>query len=427
MNSVEDDHYFNCTECNKKIIGDGWICDKCEEEVYGFLKEPIIKSVYIRDENRVFECTNCGKESKSEGFMCSECCGEITNDEAENEEVLFCGECKEEIKDFSWTCDKCEENFCCVEEIEEYSKCTVPNCYYCKSGYCNYNNLSLGRFCSDCAPESLIEENKPKKYDYDEACRKFLESQAHNTSQNRKKELVKALSEMKLELRSDSKLCKKYIDTGDYDINYVVERMCQMKYLYEYCDFKKMLDAVSEDYNDDYENLGVFDKAEKLVLEEIGDYPDIYPWMNKACTYKDFHLREPRKLLNKENNIIQNMKLANKILQCDEITPKCNLCDLQANVLVNFECDNSCNDCETNIDKENNIYLCKINCKGLYYDSELGYCKIKNNEVRASLLCEKDDCYNCGSRIMYMVKTYGVQIKKFHSETSSYKKSNIKV
>jgi hypothetical protein len=179
-----------------------------------------------------------------------------------------------------------------------------------------------------------------------------------------------------------------------------------------------MLDAVSEDYNNDYENLGVFDKTEKLVLEEIGNYPDIYPWMNKVYTYKDFPRIEPHKLLNKENDIIQNMKMSNKILQCDEITPKCKLCNLQANLLVNYEYDDSCSDCEMNIVKENNIYLCKINCEELYYDSVSGYCEIKNNEVRASLLCDRDDCYNCGSRIMYMVKTYGVQIKKFHQKTN---------
>jgi hypothetical protein len=57
----------------------------------------------------------------------------------------------------------------------------------------------------------------------------------NTATEKRKTRLIKALNIMGLELRSDSNLCKKYIDGDVKDLQGVVKRMCQMKYLYDYC------------------------------------------------------------------------------------------------------------------------------------------------------------------------------------------------
>lgn len=59
----------------------------------------------------------------------------------------------------------------------------------------------------------------------------------------RRNNLIDALQEYKLELRDDSKLCHGYINgtIKTHTIPQIVERMCQMKFLYEYCDFDNFL------------------------------------------------------------------------------------------------------------------------------------------------------------------------------------------
>jgi len=103
----------------------------------------------------------------------------------------------------------------------------------------------------------------------------------------RQTNLVNALENAGLELRSDSKLCHGYINGNikDKTIDEIVERMCQVKYLFDYCNFQKILDDVHdsqiEEYNAGYfPDCPVFDEAEGIVLHKIKKYPAIYPWMN---------------------------------------------------------------------------------------------------------------------------------------------------
>lgn len=107
--------------------------------------------------------------------------------------------------------------------------------------------------------------------------------------ENRRQKLIQALQEKGLELRRDSKLCEKYINRGGEDIDFVVERMCQMKYLFEYNYdvFQKNMDKAHRQYEEELEagyipDWPVFDEAESMTLREIGGYPDIddYPWLN---------------------------------------------------------------------------------------------------------------------------------------------------
>ena len=103
----------------------------------------------------------------------------------------------------------------------------------------------------------------------------------------RKELLIKALNKVGLELREDSELCKKYI-SGENKNNkkLVVERMCQMKYLFEYCHMDECKQEAHNNYIETI-NLGyfpdcsVFEEAEMIALKKYsnGKYPIVFPWM----------------------------------------------------------------------------------------------------------------------------------------------------
>lgn len=91
---------------------------------------------------------------------------------------------------------------------------------------------------------------------------------------------------MGLELRSDSNLCKKYIDGDVKDLQGVVKRMCQMKYLYDYCHMDECHEIAYEQQCDElnagyFPDCSVSDQAELIALRKYsnGKYPDNWPWM----------------------------------------------------------------------------------------------------------------------------------------------------
>lgn len=131
-----------------------------------------------------------------------------------------------------------------------------------------------------------------------------------NERNERKQQVNNALREAGLELRSDSKLCQKYIDGEPVNLADVVNRMCQMRYLYEYCNMNECRNIAYNKYKqqrqydrydkydsyDRYDRYGdesdndndynerpqynVSDMAEKIALQKYsnGKYPDIFPW-----------------------------------------------------------------------------------------------------------------------------------------------------
>lgn len=57
------------------------------------------------------------------------------------------------------------------------------------------------------------------------------------------------LNERGVKFRSDSALCSQYINgTSDLSLDYVVQRMCEMKYLYEYCHMKLIKTQIYNDF-----------------------------------------------------------------------------------------------------------------------------------------------------------------------------------
>ena len=111
---------------------------------------------------------------------------------------------------------------------------------------------------------------------------------------DRKKELEKKLQSRGLEFRLDSALCSKYVDgTTDLHIDFIVERMCQMKYLYEYCNMKQIKSQVYKQYRNELSRgiiseSNVSSRAEKIALDtySYGKYPDKYPWEYQIYNWK---------------------------------------------------------------------------------------------------------------------------------------------
>ena len=99
--------------------------------------------------------------------------------------------------------------------------------------------------------------------------------------------LEEELGKYKLKLRSDSVLCKNYIN-GDkeYNIDDIVRRMCEMKYLYDYCEMDKCRDEAYKNYIDEMNNgyipdMRVCEMAEIIALDKYsnGKYPEKFPWL----------------------------------------------------------------------------------------------------------------------------------------------------
>jgi hypothetical protein len=93
------------------------------------------------------------------------------------------------------------------------------------------------------------------------------------------------MKEKKLKIRGDSKLCQGYIDGSiKIDVDDVVERMCQVKYFYEYCDKEKYFDLARESQAEElnagyFPDCSLFDQAEMMAIDDKGGYPANWPWL----------------------------------------------------------------------------------------------------------------------------------------------------
>ena len=103
----------------------------------------------------------------------------------------------------------------------------------------------------------------------------------------RKNRLINELGKYKLDLRDDSVLCQNYIHGNKkYDLDEIVLRMCEMKYLYEYCHMDECRDIAYEQYKAEkdagyYPDMSVSEHAEMIALNKYsnGKYPDTFPWL----------------------------------------------------------------------------------------------------------------------------------------------------
>jgi hypothetical protein len=130
--------------------------------------------------------------------------------------------------------------------------------------------------------EKIIEDKENKKQEK----REIKEKKNKELQDKRKKKLILEFGKAGLKFRDDSMLCKKYIH-GDkeYALDYIVERMSQMKYLYEYCHMDECKSIAYNSYQEElhagyFPDCSVSEHAEMIALEKYsnGNYPDVYPW-----------------------------------------------------------------------------------------------------------------------------------------------------
>ena len=98
---------------------------------------------------------------------------------------------------------------------------------------------------------------------------------------NRQTELTEQLHLAGLELRSDSALCQQYISgISEHSLEYIVRRMSEMKYLFEYCHMDECRDIAYEEHCDElkagyFPDCSVFDRAEEIALQKYSN--GLYP------------------------------------------------------------------------------------------------------------------------------------------------------
>ena len=166
-----------------------------------------------------------------------------------------------------------------------YGPTTYYSLYDIKQFLCKRDNVEYDNI--DNYVKSVLEEKKKKK---DEKRMKAAKEKARKNqiAQNKRKvKLIEALAKYNLKLRNDSVLCEKYINgSKKFKINEVVQRMCQMKYLYEYCHMdsckQEAYESQREEYNAGYiPDMSVSEQGEMIALNKYsnGKYPKIFPWM----------------------------------------------------------------------------------------------------------------------------------------------------
>lgn len=156
------------------------------------------------------------------------------------------------------------------------------------SGYCGY---SSERIVKEGRILYVLDERRQKQLKF----AAYFISQKDNFRQSpehywglavarteRRKILQKALAEKGLFLRSDSKLCEKWIDDellpGDkyYELKDVVRCMIECKWCLEYCNMRKKMDGYKFWFEPDPSD-NIFTLVKEKILEEK-PVPDILPW-----------------------------------------------------------------------------------------------------------------------------------------------------
>jgi hypothetical protein len=144
------------------------------------------------------------------------------------------------------------------------------------NAFCNKYNTDIHNYQK--VIDNIINEKKIKM-------EKKLQNSI-NKKNERKQILINKLKSRGLSFRKDSVLCEKFIN-GDksLNINDVVNRMCQMKYLFEYCHMNNCKDEVYKEQQEEFEagyfpDCSVFDQAEYIALSKYSnnEYPDKFPW-----------------------------------------------------------------------------------------------------------------------------------------------------
>ena len=262
---------------------------KCEGCHKSFCKECEFMNNYCNtDECKALcqeetSCRNCGTLDNMEDYIfCTSCnvcygCCEYTECDQYNT-YNYCSEicCPDDyVQDR--TCSQCFHEDLKAVEFRKCKICKSTMCDDCfekdgildeirvdRYGY-DTNHVSHHLYCSDCCPDSVYEKIHGKD--------------------SRKYELQIALESVGAEIRSDSSLCRNYIENNMGQVEQIVKRMCEMKYLFEYHhDMPKYLQRAREEHDNTlaagyFPDTTVLDDAESGVMRGRR-YPRMwcFPW-----------------------------------------------------------------------------------------------------------------------------------------------------
>ena len=155
-----------------------------------------------------------------------------------------------------------------------------------------YNKLDVMNIA--CIKHNLAMENledhmrvlRIAKVEKSNARKAKINAKKQELFNQRNTELHSALQSMGLEFRTDSKLCQMYLNGEISNLQDVVKRMCEMKYLYDYCHMEECRDIAYRQYCDDkkhgyWSGESVSEMAEDIALRKYsnGRFPNRWPWM----------------------------------------------------------------------------------------------------------------------------------------------------
>jgi hypothetical protein len=156
--------------------------------------------------------------------------------------------------------------------------------------YSKYDILNTAAVKYNTIPDLVCDILKNIHIDNEKALALKREKRAENAvkrnakekikQEKRKQILVEALTQAGIEFRNDSKLCQKYIDGEDINIDYIVLRMAQMKYLYEHCHMDECIDIAYKEQKEELKQYytpmyTISERAEQIALQKYsnGKYP----------------------------------------------------------------------------------------------------------------------------------------------------------
>jgi hypothetical protein len=182
-----------------------------------------------------------------------------------------------------------KEYFLTEDELSQIESIERPNPYRKSSTMSLYKCDEIMKFLQNkynvCSIEKVMDIIKQIKIKKEEKKQKYIQNKS-DQKQRRKYKLLEALQQYGMKLRSDSKLCQGYIDgiIKDKSVDWIVNRMCQIKYLYDYCNMKDEIEKAKKEQMEEriegyFPDCSVFDQAEINILTRIGDYPNQFPWM----------------------------------------------------------------------------------------------------------------------------------------------------
>lgn len=183
---------------------------------------------------------------------------------------------------FNQDCAKCRRRYCfdCADSDSVfpliYHRC-LGECYYCDNHTCyGWYEETIRKLCVHCATDELREL-------VDESERRFEQRRARTML------LTEVLARYQLIIRTDSKLCTKYINGDEDDLSMIVDKLCQVRYLYDYCEMENELQRVA---NTTVSRELIFSTAKNNIVKRIGVYPMNWPWI--AYDYDDIKQRNEK-------------------------------------------------------------------------------------------------------------------------------------